>query len=46
MIDAVTAADINRVAQAAIARGPALASVGPHIQNVPSVEKVKSWFRQ
>ena len=46
MIDAVTAEDIARVAQRAVALGPALASVGPHTDGVPSVDTVRGWFKQ
>lgn len=44
MIDAVTAEDIARIARQAIVKGPAIASVGPHTQRVPTVDAVRSWF--
>jgi len=46
MIDAVTSADLNRVAAKAVSLGPSLASVGEHTAQVPSIETVKSWFKQ
>jgi hypothetical protein len=44
MIDAVTAGDVARVAQRAVALGPCLASCGPLADGVPSIEKVRGWF--
>ena len=43
-IDRVTAADIKRVAQLALANGPSIACIGEDISRVPDHKMIKSWF--
>jgi processing peptidase subunit alpha len=44
-IDAVTAADVQHMAQKALQHAPTLASTGVDLQHVPRYDEVSRWFR-
>jgi len=43
-VDAITPEDIMRVVKAMLATPPAVAAVGPNLNNVPSRKLVNAWF--